>query len=431
MKVLYLVLILLSHVCLAQVVNSVELSAKLDTTSEEAAKKELQHLAVLKSLEKIAPELGYKFDEFMQKLDQQFSVYFEAYKDRSAQEKFGPQYKTILGETERQAFFETLEKERHNNFIKFSRTLDIIRSSSITAMARDSDSWKAKIELDLDKIKLERLFRKTLSNETKPFSKIILISEIDPFQFVWTDLGLESEKSFLKPLNASWLNWLNENLPSTVEEVSSCDEGCQIFFSKWTDSHIDQISIPPEFVNGLFLRINIALKKIEHDESLEQSTFEWEGRALLQDIKTKRIFGSYVLNMEKRSFKRVDLKALNSGLASSLYRTPMSALKQFNRKIEEKLGFNRVSRLVVKGFRHFGDLHTYIELLKSREPSLGLEIFLDSFTKEEAKLACFYRGEEKSFTDLLSGIKELKSSHSYALVNEITEVHNVIKFVAE
>jgi hypothetical protein len=104
---------------------------------------------------------------------------------------------------------------------------------------------------------------------------------------------------------------------------------------------------------------------------------------------------------------------------------------QFNRKLEEKLGFNRVSQLVIKGQQHLGDVFALMEMMKTRGSLLGLDVSLDSFSKDQANLVCFYRGEEKSFSDLLSGIKELKSTHRFSLVDEFTGVHYVIKLISE
>ena len=432
MKYFSLLVFLISQVAFAQLTNSVELNEKLTVESEEAVRKELLHLASLKSIEKFAPEMGYKASEFTEKLNSRFATAFNAAKEQKLVEKFGADYKNTLSDKDKEAFLAPIEADRHNAFIKFARTLDILRSHTFGPLVKTEEgSWKTKVDLDMDKIKLEKQLRKIINGETKPFSKIVLVSEIDPFHFTWADLGLESETAFLNPLNASWSKWLNDNLPTTVEEAVVCDVNCSAFYSKWSETHVEEIRLPEEYAHAVLLKINVQLKRSHFVESLKEVTFEWEGRALLQDFHTKRILGSFALPLEKRTFRQLDQKALNSGLASSIYRSPMTAFMQFNRKLEEKIGFNRVSKLVIQGQKNVGDVLALIELLKTRGSSLGLEVFLDSFSKGEAKLNCFYRGEEKSFTDLLSAIKELKSSHSYTLVSDLTGPHFVIKLVTE
>jgi hypothetical protein len=78
-----------------------------------------------------------------------------------------------------------------------------------------------------------------------------------------------------------------------------------------------------------------------------------------------------------------------------------------------------------------GDVLALIETLKSRGAAIGLEIKLDKMSSGEAEVICFYQGEEKSFTDLLSKVKELKSSTSYQVVDEFNGSVHVLKLVGE
>lgn len=262
----------------------------------------------------------------------------------------------------------------------------------------------------------------------KPFSKLILISEVEPYLFTWKDLGLENDRSFSMALDNSWLKWFNENLPATVGTVVLCDATCMDFYRSWFETHFDQLQIPEDFKNSLILKTNMLLRRAG---SVGEVKFEWEGRTVLQDVNTKKILAASTLAPESRTFRDLDQKTMNSGLASSMYRSAIPFFMQYRQQLEGKKGFNRVSRLVIRGHHRLGDVLELMEMLKVRGNSLGLDLHLGSFTKDEAQLICYLRGEEKSFTDLLSSIKELKSSHSYTLVNEFTGVHHVIKLVAE
>lgn len=266
------------------------------------------------------------------------------------------------------------------------------------------------------------------SASPKPFSKLILISEVEPYLFSWKDIGVENDRSFSMALDNSWLKWFNENLPATIESVVLCDSGCMDFYRRWFETHFDQLTIPDEYKNALILKTNMLIRK---NGSVGEVKFEWEGRSVLQDVNTKKVMAASTLAPESRTFRDLDQKAINSGLASSMYRTGIPFFMEYRKQLESKKGFNRVSRLVIRGHQRLGDVLELIEVLKARGNSLGLDLHLGSFTKDEAQLICYLRGEEKSFTDLLSSIKELKSSHSYTLVNEFTGVHHVIKLVAE
>lgn len=436
MKIVLLFLtFLISFSTRAQLQSTVEVSAELQgAISEGDARRILLHHAALKSIEKFAPEMGYKYADFDTKLKAKFAQSFEAYQERKLVEKFGAAYKQTLSDTDKAAYLDTLESDRQEAFIKFSRGLECVRSHAFTSLTRDETNasrWMAKVNLDMDKVKLDGLLRKFIFDQKKHFSKILLLTEIEPVGFSWPDLGLESAASFMRPLNTSWLKWYQENLPSTVEEAVVCEGSCLDFYSKWIETHVEQVVLPEEYQQSVLLKINFQLKRSDLKLNLDEASFEWEGSAILLELQTKRLLASSTLGAEKRVFRGQNQKVMNSSLASSLYRSPLSSLLQFNHKLEEKKGVSRASKLVIKGHPHLGDVLLLMELLKVRGSSLGLEVSLDAFTSQEAYLNCFYFGEEKSFSDLLSGIKELKSSHSYSLVNEFTGVHYVIKFVTE
>ncbi len=92
---------------------------------------------------------------------------------------------------------------------------------------------------------------------------------------------------------------------------------------------------------------------------------------------------------------------------------------------------NRVIKLVITGQKHLGDVTKLVDLLQTRGSSLGLQVEMSEFGSKEAIMKGYYRGEEKSFTDLLSQVKELKSSYNYSLVNEITDQGHVIRMVKQ
>ena len=438
MRYLYLLILSVTLTAHAQLLNTLEVSEKLSAGAEAEARTEILQTAVMKSIEKFAPELGVQPDTFKEKLDKKFDVVFGAYKERTLIQKYSSNYKTTLSPAELEAASKALDQERVSALHKFIGSKDLLRSHSFKSFFQDEKDpsvWKAKVDVDLDKPKLEKLFQKIVSEETKPYSKVYLISDVTPLQFSWKDLGLESEASFKKPLNESWLKWLNDHLPSTVEEIIACDAGCMQFYLKWSETQVENLIIPDEFHHSAFLNVNVFLRRKSVENSLKEEYFEWEGRALIQDVTTKRTMGSSTLPLEYRRFRAIDQKLLNSSLASSIYKTPMPAFMDFNKKLEEKAGVrksvSRSSKLVIQGYKNISDVKALNEVLKARGKGIGLEISLDSFSKDKAQLVCYYHGEEKSFTDLLSSIKELKSSHKYVLVNEFTGVHHVLKLVTE
>ncbi len=436
MKWLFLFLFCTSTSLGAQVQSIQKVSQKLNVTSLEEAKKVLLVLASLNAIEKMAPELGYDFNDFKLKLDKAFDEYFETYKAEKLVEKFGQKYDTSLTEIEKKNFLGSLDLHRDEEYVKFSKIADSVLSYSFKSIAQDpikKDHWGASIELSLDRIRVQKLLRRITSEEIKLYSKVWLMTEIDLNGFTWEDLGLDKETSFISPMNTSWIKWLEKNIPTTVDEVGICSGDCLDFYKQWLNTPQEKLAskIDRSYAQNVFLKLTYTLQRSSHVESLQENTFEWGGRIVLLDINTKRILGSYELLPVRKKWQGVDKKDLNSALATQMYLSPLKGFNEFMTVLQVKKALNRVSRLVIKGSQNLGDALILMEILRTRGTFLGLETSLDFFQREEVQILCFYQGEEKSFSDLLSGVKELKSSHGYRLVNEFTGFHYLIKLVTE
>ena len=137
MKYIFFLLLSFSGIAWGQLMDSVELTVKLGPLNEEMVKKEILQRAILKSIEKFSPELGYKFDEFDEKVQASFKLSFQEYKEKKIVEKFGTNYKTTLTEKEISSFFDTLESERGASFLRFTHFQDLLRSHSFSFLKQD------------------------------------------------------------------------------------------------------------------------------------------------------------------------------------------------------------------------------------------------------------------------------------------------------
>jgi hypothetical protein len=159
--------------------------------------------------------------------------------------------------------------------------------------------------------------------------------------------------------------------------------------------------------------------------------FEWDGSSVLLDANTKKNLVANSLGVEKRTLKIADSKLINSGLASSLYRSPLESFQKITTLVEKMSGLTRLERLVIRDFKNLSDVISLIEVLKNEGVSLSAAPVLSTFNSKEAIVLVFYQGEEKTFTDLLSRLKELKSSYNYKFVTELIGTDHVMKFVSE
>jgi hypothetical protein len=269
------------------------------------------------------------------------------------------------------------------------------------------------------------------ADQAKKISRLFLVSDIDLIGFSWSDLALEKEARFSNPLISSWVKSLQPQLSGEVKEILPCVDECSEAFYQWLQIPQEaKMDVPESYVNSLWLKVSYKLRKINHDPSINEWSFEWEGSAVLLDANLKESIATRTIETEKRTWRGLDQKTLNSVLASSMYKTALDHLHHATISLKNLERPDRLTRIIVKGQRNVSDLFNLIELLKKEGASMKLNAKLDVFGPKEAQILCFYKGEEKSFTDLLSRLKELKSTRSYGLVNEISGIHHVLKLVA-
>lgn len=262
------------------------------------------------------------------------------------------------------------------------------------------------------------------------FSKLWIRTEIVPMNFAWQDLELTREASFTGPISGAWKKWATENLPSTVGEVDICSSDCVNFSEQWESTpRLEVLSSPsPLYGGGIWLLTVIKVWK--HLEGTEGPFYQWEGRTVLIDINTKRVMANLPLGPYRRSFSGLEGSGLNSALGNQIYRSPLALFKQLMQVLAKGVRLDRALRVKVTGHRHILDALELMRLMQTRGTHLGLEPGLLGFSKTEAYFLCFFQGEEKSFTDLLSRLKEVKSSKSYNLVIRSEGQEAVIQMVA-
>ncbi|WPU64581.1 hypothetical protein [Peredibacter starrii] len=434
MKFFLILILMTASISWAQLTTEKSVTRQLNVPSADGAKPYLLYTATNEAIAQYSSEIGFSNEEFQKKLQEKFEKHFEKYREQKLLERFGKNYQAGLTPEQKTEFLNGLESHREAELIRFSRMLEIVDQFQFKKLENPNatSTWNATVDLNINRVKLDRLVQRIMSEGNKQYAKINLISEINLIGMDWTELGLEREASFSSPIMTSWQNWLVTNQPSNVEEVVICTDQCLINFKNWQEVSQDEgMQISSDLQNNLWLKISFNLRRVRHLQSLNEWTFEWDGSAVLLDANTKRLLASETLSLQTRTWRGMDQKALNSALASQMYRTPMSAFSTFTKKVGDLPQLNRISRLIIQGQNNLGDVLQLMEMLKKEGKGINLELQLDRFSQNEAQLLGFYQGEEKSFTDLLSRLKELKSSHSYSLVNEFTGIHHVLKLIAE
>jgi hypothetical protein len=422
------ILLILPSLTHAQLSHRVQISREMTERTHSEAQKKILFEASLLGLEKYSGELGFKYDEFFTKLNEGFETYFQKYKSGLLELKFGAEYQSKLNKEQLEAALKDLEKNKSSEFIKYSRVLELLQSYTFLAFNISETPphvIMATIDLTLNRTKMERLFRRIVSGDTKQFRRLWIVTDINLNGFNWQDLGLSQESSFTEPLSEAWKKWWEENLPNNFEDTEICHSDCLVYQSNWEAQPANKLLIPnPQYDDSVWIKISLNLKKV-------QSSFEWDGRVVLLDINTKRLLGSSSIDKAKRSFEEGDQKSFNSSLASHLYQSSLGVFSVQKGTLKNSLKLNQSSHLIIRGHKNLNDVLEFKELLNTRGSYMGIKASLESFQKDEARLLCFFQGEAKVFSDLLSQLKELKSSQSFVLSSDLTGPVPVVKLVTE
>ena len=382
--------------------------SSIDVDKAEEARPVLLHLAVLYILGDLSAELHYDFKSFNHKALELFNKRF-------------PQINSKPQNVNRD--------EEFRDFLNLGQLLDSHHFKSINKDA--SGPWKAVLTLNVNKEKIKRFVNRIFSEEHS-FSKLLILTDIDLHSFSWSDMGLETSESLTVPLTSSWAKLLHTSLPINLDEVAECTGGCKEDFHRWLQlSHEEGSNTSQIIRDGLWLKLSFNLKRVHFRPLIHKWSVSWSGSAILLDANTKRILASYDLPLETRSLRGLNQKTLNSSIASSLYKSGADALRKVKNDISLVKNYTRPSLLTIRGHRQVHDLISLMDLIRNNSMNLQLEIQLETWGTKEAQVRCFHHGEEKSFMDLLSRLKELKSSHNYKIVNELTDVGHVLKLVAQ
>lgn len=319
---------------------------------------------------------------------------------------------------------------REEEFRKFTGLESALLSHQVKSLKQTPGQpgfWTAEIDLSFDQQRLDRRMKRILAADKKVYERLLLLSEITLLDLDWKDLSLEKESHFTHPLLLSWEKFLNDHLPVEAGEAMTCSGECLSFKKTWDETSPETITQGPQslFHRDLFVKLKFTLKKLK--EKSGGRAFSWNGSMILSEVKTKRIIGSFEIPLEEKEWRGLDAKALNSALASAMYRAPLGVLSQLGSKLKTHETSTRAAKLTITGHQNLGDIHALMTLLKSRGTSLGLKVELEGMGSGAVEVLCFYQGEEKSFTDLLSQLKELKSSHSYFVTYDGQEGRHTLK----
>lgn len=251
--------------------------------------------------------------------------------------------------------------------------------------------------------------------------KLYIISDFHIDGFSWSDLALTQEEHFSGPVVRAWERWLKERFAGEFDDIQVCDKACLGFYEKWGKSLPEKAKeVDPQFNNSYFFKIDLMLRKFIQ-------TYSWNGRAGFLEVASKRSFALSEIPEVKRKWGIEDQKTMTSSFATDVYRFSLQTFAQAVEAFKKEKHYQQVLRLYVSGHKRLEDIQMLVSELESKSKELGILYKIESFGRNESELLVYLSGEEKSFSDLLSRLKELKLSQSYKIVHESSNGKHEIK----
>jgi hypothetical protein len=308
----------------------------------------------------------------------------------------------------------TLGKEKQRARGVFANYQSLVKRFTVRKFAAHPTEvgvWQMTLDADIDEKLLTVHNQRMLQIGSKAFRRLWLNTTVRPLNFEWADLKLTRESDFTDPIALEWLKWFQENLPADVEDVAICDGPCQKILEKW--SAMDEKSmanfLAPEFLGGLLLNINITLQREVLQSGVSEVRMNYGGGVVLQDLNTKRVLHWGDLPREVQVVKASDPKAFNSAVASYSYRYVLGKFLEVKNQVGKSVSLTASQSIRLVNVSHLGQAIRLIEWIGQKGAPMQAQGKLESFSRKEARVLVFFRGEGNKFKSLVTGAKELES----------------------
>ncbi len=418
------------------VAGETELNRKVQLPKKDIAESEVKNYQIHNAIWEVILDKSteLKFDSLTLKkvIDERFSSHWTKIKERHLREKYGRDFQ--LTEEVKNNFFQGLDSRKEEEIIKYLKLSSLVDGLKFKSHELGADGvWTSEVAFKFNQEKLNLFLKRFLSKEEWIYDSLFIIGEIDLINLEWKDLGLEKAEDFVAPLRASWVDLVQQIASVSVKDVEGCRDHCLEGFRNWIKASLVDGSLDADsyFRQGLLLKISYSIKKTGFRVFLGEIDLEWEGKFVLVDGESKKVLFSASIPRFQKSFRPMSQKELNSIIAGHMYKNSKDFFRGLEGILKQSKRFSRLTSLTLTGYSHLGDVLSFMQKLRQEGDKISIDPQIDLFSQKEAKILAFYKGEEKSFTDLLSRLKELKSSQSYKLIIEPSGSGFSLKFVAE
>lgn len=423
----YLVLILLISFSSFAQDKYVKGEGKFYSTDDDSIsfiKDELIFLGFQDVISQKLQENGLNKDLFWEKLNSQLTTAF-----KSIEDDLRSKYK--IDENPSRAQKESFAKELRRKKLLFKRKFGnlsrVITSYSVDKTSRSANNPKIryiKLHAKVDDRLLSKIYYNFVQGKkTGDYGTLYIHVDYNLENANYTELGITNENDFANVVNNTWLKDFSRDKPGNIKKIEILAgeklDKLQEYLKLPYERMIQEI--PEEFVNSLYLKIDININKVNADMDVNKYVFSFSGGLFLQDLQNLQILNSANFENDIQDFTLTSKNSkLGNMIATFVYKIPMSAFNQVKSNIRSIPPMTSIQRLALYDFKNIQSVYELIETLKNKGIKYSLNARLESIGNDKAEIILFYDGVEADLKALLSGIKSAKSGQTYDVIDSDT-----------
>lgn len=424
LKYLFLILISISAFAADNYTKGDGRFYSTDDDSLNFIKEELIYLGFTDVISKKLEEAGLNKELFWQKYEEKFQASF-----KSIEENLRKKYKIDEDPSakDKEKFTKEIRRKRLVFKRRFGNLKSVIQSYSIDKTSRSAKNPKIryiKLQAKVNEQLLSKIYYSYVQGKkTGDYGTLYIHVDYNLADASYTELGISNEKDFADVVNNAWLKDFSRTKPANIKNI-------EILAGEKLDKLVEYLKlpyermiqeIPQEFVNSLYLKVDVSIKKINANLDVNKYVFEFDGGMFLQDLQNLQILSSANFKKETQDFTLTKSNSkLGNMIATFVYKIPMSAFNQINSKIKNIPPMTSIQRVALYDFKNIKSVYELIDLLKNKGIKYSLNARLESVGRSKAEIIVFYDGIQTDLKSILSGIKSAKSGQTYDVIDSDT-----------
>lgn len=395
-----------------------------DDDSLTFIKEELIHLGFQDVISKKLEASGLNKELFWEKYNTQLQAAFKVVEE-NLRKKFQMDEKPSPAQKE--SFVRELRQKKLVFKRRFGNLARVITSYSIDKTSRSAQNPKIryiKLHAKVDEKLLTKIYYNYVQGKkTGDYGTLYIHVDYKLENANYTELGISNEGDFANVVNNAWLKDFARNKPGNIKNI-------EILQGQKLDSLMEYLKlpyermiqeIPAEFVNSLYLKIDIDIKKVSADLDVNKYEFEFNGGLFLQDLQNLQILSSANFDSDIKDFTLTNKNSkLGNMIATFVYKIPMNAFREVNSSIKNIPPMTSIQRLALYDFQNIKSVYELMDTLKNKGIKYSLNARLESIGNSKAEIIVFYDGVETDLKALLSSIKSAKSGQTYDVIDSDT-----------